>query len=218
MKIYHSHPWNVSPEEAKKIQEELSRFVIQEDKFQTIRVIGGVGINFGSSSLAVSMVEFTYPDLKKIDSISEKYPLLFPYTPNLFAFSCGQTILSLLKKTELPDLMIFPGRGIAHPRRAGLASHLGVLLDLPTVGCSKRALIKDYTEPQKSKGSYKYLLEGKNKVGMVLRSKEDTKPIFVSPGNKISLKSALRITLHCCTKYRLPEPLRQAQILARKEL
>jgi len=218
MMIFHSHPWNVSQQEAKKIQEGLSKFIIKEDRFQKIRVIGGVGINFGSSSLAVSIAEFTYPDLKKLDLISEKYPLLFPYTPGLFAFSCGKAILSLLKKTGLPDLIIFPGRGIAHPRGAGLASHLGVLLNLPTMGCSRRALIKDYPEPGKCKGSFEYIFEGKKKVGIVLRSKDNTKPIFVSPGNKISIKSALKISLHCCTKYRLPEPLRQAQILARKEL
>jgi deoxyribonuclease V len=117
---------------------------------------------------------------------------------------------------ELPDLLIFPGRGIAHPRKLGLATHLGILLDIPTIACSKRALTRDYSEPNKREGSYEYIFEGKEKIGAVLRSKKNIKPIFVSPGNKIYPDSCLKIVLPCCTKYRLPEPLRQAQILARK--
>jgi deoxyribonuclease V len=217
MKIYHSHPWNVSLEEAKKIQEELGRFVIKEDRFDKIRVIGGLGICFGSSSLAVSLVRFTYPDIKKLDSVSEIHPLSFPYIPGFFAFSCGPAVLSILGKTQVPDLIIFPGRGIAHPRRIGLASHLGILLNLPTIACSKRALTQNYKEPEKNKGSYEYMLEGKEKVGIALRSKNNTKPIFVSPGHRVSINSSLKVILRCCTKYRLPEPLREAQILARRE-
>jgi len=221
MQIFHSLSWNVTLEEAKKIQEALAKCVIAEDRFQKIRVVAGVGISFGPSNLAVSIVRFTFPDLEKLDFISGKFPLSFPYTPNFFAFSCGPAILSILEKTEkagLPDLLIFPGRGIAHPRKVGLATHLGILLDIPTIACSKRALTRDYSEPEKGKGSYKYIFEGKEKVGVVLRSRNNTKPIFVSPGNKISVDSSSKIILHCCTKYRLPEPLRQAQILARKEL
>ncbi len=218
MKIYHSHPWDVSLKEAEKIQKELSRFVIKEDRFDKIRVIGGVGICFGSSSLAVSLARFTYPDLEKLDSDSEIQPLSFPYIPGFFAFSCGPAILSFLEKIELPDLVIFPGRGVAHPRSMGLASHLGILLNLPTIACSKRALTRNYKEPEKNKGSYEYMLEEKEKIGIVLRSKDYIKPIFVSPGHKVSVNSSLKIILQCCTKYRLPEPLREAQVLARKKL
>ena len=218
MRIFHSHPWNVNLEEARRIQEGLAKFVITEDRFQKIRVVAGVGINFGPSSLTVSIVRFTFQDLKKLDSISGKFPLSFPYTPNFFAFSCGPAILSILEKVELPDLLIFPGRGTAHPRKVGLATHLGILLDIPTIACSKRALTRNYSEPENRKGSYEYIFEGKEKVGIVLRSRNNTKPIFISPGNKISVDSSSKIILHCCTKYRLPEPLRQAQILARKQM
>lgn len=218
MRICHSHSWNVNLREAQRIQERLAGYVITEDQFQKIRVVGGVGINFGTSNLAVSITRFTFPDLEKLDFVSGKFPLLFPYTPNFFAFSCGPAILSVLEKMELPDLLIFPGRGIAHPRKLGLATHLGILLDIPTIACSKRALTRDYSEPKKKKGSYEYIFEGKEKVGIVLRCRNNTKPIFISPGNKISLDSSLKIILNCFTKYRLPEPLRQAQILARKEV
>ena len=218
MRIFNSHPWDVSLDEAEEIQERLARYIITEDQFQKIRVVAGVGINFGPSNLAVSIVRFTFPDLEKLDFVSGKFPLSFSYTPNYFAFSCGPAILSILEKVGLPDLLIFPGRGTAHPRKVGLATHLGILLDIPTIACSKRALNRNYSEPKKRKGSYEYIFEGKEKVGIVLRSRNNTKPIFISPGNKISLDSSLKIILHCCTKYRLPEPLRQAQILARKEM
>ena len=218
MQIFHSHPWDVSLDEAEKIQEGLAEYIIREDGFQKIEVIGGIGINFKPSNLAVSIVRFTFPDLEKLDFVSGKFPLSFPYTPNFFAFSCGPAILSILEKVGLPDLLIFPGRGIVHPRKVGLATHLGILLDIPTIACSKRALNKDYSEPKKRKDSYEYIFEGKEKVGIALRSRNNTKPIFVSPGNKISVDSSSKIILHCCTKYRLPEPLRQAQILARKEI
>jgi deoxyribonuclease V len=218
MKIFHSHSWDVSLEEAKEIQENLNKFVVKEDRFQEIEIIGGVGINFERYCLIVSIAKFSYPDLKRLDLVSEKSPLLFPYTPNFFAFSCGPAILAILEKIELPDLLIFPGRGIAHPRGVGLASHLGVLLDLPTIACSKRALTQNYPEPENSKGSYQYIFKDEEKVGLVLRSRDNTNPIFISPGNKISIGSSLKIILQYCTKYRLPEPLRQAQIFARKKL
>ncbi len=218
MQIFHSHPWNVDLEEAEKIQKGLAKYIIKEDQFQKIRIAAGVGINLGHSNLAVSTVRFTFPYLEKVASVSGKFPLSFPYKPNFFAFSCGSAILSVLEKMELPDLLIFPGRGVVHPRKAGLATHLGILLDLPTIACSKRSLTSDFSEPKNRKGSYEYLYEGKEKVGVVLRSKNNVKPIFISPGNKISVESSLKIVLQCCTRYRLPEPLRQAQILARKEI
>ncbi|MDH4223616.1 MAG: endonuclease V [candidate division Zixibacteria bacterium] len=218
MKIFHSHPWNVGLEEAKSIQEKLSKFILTKDCFQEIKVIGGVGINFNSSNLAIAITMFDYPALKKLHSFSGIYPLFFPYTPNFFAFSCGEQILSILQRIQLPDLLIFPGKGIAHPRRLGLASHLGVLLNIPAIACSKRAFIRSYPEPEMTKGSFEYIFEKKEKIGIVLRSRDFVKPIFVTPGNRISVKSSLDIVLHCCINFRLPEPLRQAQISARKEL
>jgi deoxyinosine 3'endonuclease (endonuclease V) len=119
MRIFHSHSWDASLDEAQRIQERLARYIITEDRFQKIRVVAGVGINFKPSNLAVSIVRFTFPDLEKLDFVSGKFPLSFPYTPNFFAFSCGPAILSILEKVGLPDLLIFPGRGTAHPRKVG---------------------------------------------------------------------------------------------------
>lgn len=218
MKIFHSHSWNVSLEEAKKIQEGLSKYIRVKDGFQSIKTVGGVEVYFGTTNIAVAVTRFTFPDLGMLDFLSGRFPLQFPYTPNFFVFSCGPGILSILDKMDIPDLLIFPGKGIAHPRKVGLATHLGILLDIPTIACSKRALTHTYSEPGEKKGTFEPILQGKEKVGVVLRSKTLTNPVFISPGHKISLKSSLEITLGCCTKYRLPEPLRQAQILAKKEI
>jgi deoxyribonuclease V len=122
-----------------------------------------------------------------------------------------------LKKIEKPDLMMFPGRGIAHPRGLGLASHLGLLLDLPTIACSKTPLWRDYPEPSAEKGSYVSVREeGKRLIGAVVRTRQGKKPVFVTPGHKISVQTAVRTVVKCSPRYRIPVPLRQAQILARK--
>jgi deoxyribonuclease V len=219
MKSKHSHPWNVSIEEAKKIQEELSRFVIIKDGFKKIETISGVGVIFSKDEKRVSVacINFSFPQLEILDQIVEKPNCDFPYTPGLFAFSVGSTILSLLNKIERPDLVIFPGRGIDHPRKLGLASHLGVLLDLPTIACSKRPLWKNHPEPSMEKGAYVFIeRESKELIGAVLRTRNSVKPIFVTPGHKISIRTAVKIILQCSLRYRIPEPLRQAHILAKK--
>jgi deoxyribonuclease V len=142
MKTNYQHNWDVSIEEAKRIQEELSRFVITKDAFEKIEKVLGVGVIFSkdNNKVSVACVNFSFPKLQILDQITDKRNCDFPYTPGLFAFSVGPAILPLLEKIDKPDLLIFPGRGIDHPRKLGLASHLGVLLDLPTVACSKRPL------------------------------------------------------------------------------
>jgi deoxyribonuclease V len=137
--------------------------------------------------------------------------------PGLFAFSAGQAILAALKKIEKPDLMMFPGRGIAHPRGLGLASHIGVLLDIPAIACSKTPLWRDYPEPSQEKGSHVFVRgKAKRLVGAVVRTRLGKKSVFVTPGHRISVQTAVKIVLQSSPKYRIPEPLRQAHILARK--
>lgn len=137
--------------------------------------------------------------------------------PGFFAFSAGPAILSALKKMERSDLIIFPGRGIVHPRGLGLASHLGVLLDLPTIACSRTPLWRDIPEILSKKGAHE-LIKGENEVpvGAVVRTREGAKPVFVTPGHKISVQSAVKIVLECSPRFRIPEPLRQAHIQAER--
>lgn len=219
MKKIHQHSWNVSIEEAKKIQEELSRFVITKDEFKRIERISGVGVTFSKDEdkISVACANFSFPQLKILDQLVEKGNYDFPYTPGLFAFSVGPVILSLLNRIEKPDLIIFPGRGIDHPRKLGLASHLGVLLDLPTIACSKKPLWKNHPEPSLKKGEHEFVQEKNGTpIGAVVRTRHKVKPIYVTIGHKISIQTAIKIILECSTNYRIPEPLRQAHILAKK--
>lgn len=218
MEIFHCHPWDVDFEEAIRIQNELSQYVRLQDDFEEIESLAGIGIAFSLSKneIVVSSIEFSYPDLDIKKESFERTKLSFPYVSGLFAFSAGPSILSIFKRCGLPDLAIFPGRGIAHPRKMGLAIHMGILLDISTIACSRTPLWNNYEKPETKKGSYTFYSEGKEKIGATLRSKDNTKPIFITPGHKISLKSSIGIILNCCSKFRLPEPIRRAHILAKR--
>lgn len=219
IKSNHSHPWNVSIDEAKRIQEELSSLVITKDDIEKIEKVLGVGIIFSENGdrVIIACVNFSFSQLQVLDQMVEKQKYNFPYTPGLFAFSVGPTILSLLDKIEKPDLAIFPGRGIDHPRKLGLASHLGVLLDLPTIACSKRPLWKNCPDPSMEKGAHVFIEDNDGKlIGAVIRTKDNVKPIYVTIGHKISIQTAKRIILECTTNYRIPEPFRFAQSLAKQ--
>jgi deoxyribonuclease V len=218
MEIFHRHLWNVDLDEAVRIQNELSGYARLEDDFGKIKKIAGYGIAFSlvQNRIVVSCVEFSYPDLEVVSESLEKSNISFPYVSGLFAFSAGPSILSIFERRGVPDLALFPGRGMAHPRGIGLATHMGILVDIPTIGCSRTPLWSDYQEPETNKGSYTFYWERKKKIGAVIRSKDNTKPIFVTPGHKMSVKSSVEFILTCCTKHRLPEPIRRAHILARR--
>jgi deoxyribonuclease V len=214
-----SHSWRVSVDEAKQIQQRLSERVVAKDDFNRIEKIAGVGVVFSrkQEEVLVGCVSLSFPQLEIEETAFRKQRVSFPYIPGLFAFSAGPAILSAIKKMQRPDLIMFPGRGIAHPRGLGLASHLGVLIDLPTVACSKTPLWRDYPEPASKKGSHLFIEgEDKNLVGGAVRTREGKKPVFVTPGHKISVQPAVKIVLQCSPEYRMPEPLRQAHMLARK--
>jgi len=212
------HPWNASLAEAAEIQIRLSRLVKLQDEFEEVHTVCGIGLSFKTESNQVTAAAalLSFPELKLIQSQVKSQPLVFPYTSGYLAFSAGPTILELFKEFPKPDLVIFPGRGVIHPRGLGLASHLGVWLDLPTLACSKRPIFRDYPVPAQRRGSFLPLLGKESKLGAVLRTQSKTKSIFVSVGHKLSLSSAIDIVLRCCTKHRLPEPLRVAGILARR--
>jgi deoxyribonuclease V len=222
--MYHSpssisHPWLVSFEEAKEIQLRLSRRVILADDFNQIRTILGIGVVFSKSQgeVIVGCASLSFPKLELTKSAHYKEKLVFPYLPGFFAFSAGPATLSAIKKLKRPDLIMFPGRGIAHPRGLGLASHMGVLLDIPTIACSKTPLWRDYPKLSQDKGAYVFVKgEGGRLVGAVARTREGKNPVFVSPGHKISVQTAVKIVLQCSPRYRIPEPSRQSHTLAKR--
>jgi len=214
-----SHSWNVSPQEASKLQEELRKRIILKKDFSKIKKIAGADISFskGSNRTYTAVIVFSFPELKILEEEYTIGSLSFPYIPGLLTFREGPLLVEAFKKIKIePDVIIFDGQGIAHPKRLGLATHMGILLDKPTIGCAKSKLIGTYQEPEKGKGFYSLLKDSGEVIGAVLRTKEDVSPVFVSPGHKIDLKSAIEIVLKCLRGYRLPEPTRQAHILVNK--
>ncbi len=213
-----THPWRVSFDEAKEIQNRLSRQVILKNDLGKIETVLGVGVVYSAdqSEMFMGCVSLSFPELEIRQEVFSRRKLVFPYIPGFFAFSAGPTILAALEKMERPDLIMFPGRGIAHPRGLGLASHLGVVLDLPTIAVSKTPLWRDQPEPAFRKGAYTLVKAGdKRLVGAAVRTRESTKPVFVSPGHRISVRTAIKMVLDCCPEYRIPEPLRLAHALAK---
>ncbi len=210
------HRWDVTPEEAKAIQNRLRRQVIVTGPDSPPRTIAGVDVSFPKKSsptpiARAAIVLLSFPDLVPLAQTVVDVPVTFPYIPGLLAFREGPAILAALEELdETPDLMIFDGHGLAHPRRMGIATHMGLLLDLPAIGCAKSRLCGYYEEPGPERGDRSPLLEGEEVIGMVVRSRTGVSPIFVSIGHRVSLESAVEIVLRCCTKYRLPEPTRLA--------
>lgn len=212
------HPWNVSIEEAFQIQEELRGRVVLKNRFSEVKTVAGSDVAYsrGGIFLLGAMVVLSYPELKPLDSSLASGKVTFPYLPGLFSFREGPVLLKAFDQLKIkPDLIIFDGHGIAHPRRFGLASHMGLWLDLPSVGCARTPLLKGFTSPGRSKGSFAWVyLEGE-KVGAVLRTRQDVKPVFVSPGHRIDLMTSIHFILSTCRRYRIPEPLRLAHQLSR---
>jgi deoxyribonuclease V len=211
-----NNQWNIEPTRALEIQRTLSRKVKLTPLKNKIRFVGGVDVSFskGSDDLWAGVSVFRYPELLKIETRWVKGKADFPYIPGLLSFrELPHIIRSIRELNILPDVIICDGQGIAHPRGMGIASHLGVLMDIPTIGCAKTRLIGEFKEPARRKGSYSLLKYRGKIVGAVLRSRESVRPIFVSPGHMITLQESIEIVIRCCTRYRLPEPIRSAHRL-----
>ncbi|MGQ9509170.1 MAG: deoxyribonuclease V [Thermodesulfobacteriota bacterium] len=217
----HLHPWNVDIKKAIQIQSQLREKLLLKKDFKKVEKIGGADVSYskGGELLYGAIVVFSYPEMDPIDSATAEGRISFPYIPGLLSFREGPILIQVFEKLRVkPDLMIFDGHGIAHPRTVGLASHLGLCLELPSIGCGKTPLIKNFQTPGPSKGSFEWIYLGQKKVGVALRTKEKVKPVFVSPGHRIDLKSSVQIILEACRGYRIPEPLRRAHILSKGKM
>lgn len=201
-----------SIEEAENLQRVLSKKVILTDRFSALRFIGGVDTSFSRDGRVLSVIVVMEFESLKLISVSYHLDVVsFPYIPGFLSFREGPPIIEAWKKLEVkPDILLVDGQGYAHPRHLGIASHLGVALDTPTIGCAKNLLIGRYEEPGPSKGSFSPILYRDEIVGIALRTKDNTKPVFVSPGHMVSFESSIGITLRSVRGYRLPEPLRYA--------
>lgn len=215
------HRWDVDVREAMAIQEKLRSRLSLKDRFvfRDIRWIAGADVAYDLDGDAIfgAVVVLSFPDLLLVEESGVKGKVEFSYIPGLLTFREAPILLkafSLLK--QRPDVILFDGQGIAHPRGFGLASHAGLLLGLPSAGCAKTRLVGEYGPVGKKRGSFSWLwFEGK-KVGAALRTRADVKPVFVSPGNEITLQTAVRLVLAACKRYRLPEPIRKAHQLANR--
>jgi deoxyribonuclease V len=209
------HPWDLDPREAMELQKKLSSLIILQDDFDSIRLIAGTDLALspdGKEAYA-GMILYEFPSLQEVRRAWVKGPLTFPYIPGLLSFREGPILLKAFQKLDsLPDLILFDGQGIAHPRRLGIASHMGLLLNRPTIGCAKSLLCGRYEEPEPNRGSWSPLTDRGETLGAVLRTRDHVNPIFVSAGHRMSLTTAIRIVLQCHSGYRIPKPTREADL------
>lgn len=213
MKYLNLHSWKVSPQEAIKIQKDLKSNVSLKRSFSKIDKIAGANVSYYQNRMIAGVIIFEFPNLKIIERQSFVSSINFPYIPGLLTFREGPSLLEAFKKIKItPDVILFDGQGIAHPRRMGIATHLGLFLDRPTIGCAKSRLSGKHTSVGEEKGDYALLKEGEEILGAVLRTRRKVKPIFVSPGHKIDLSNSIEIILKCIVKYRLPVPVREVHI------
>ncbi len=213
MKIRLTNAWDVIPTEAIRIQKKLQAKVCLENKFSRIRLVAGCDIAIDAEKKLGygGVIVYSYPDFNEIERKGTVADLRFPYIPGLLSFREAPVLLSAMSLLETePDLFIFDGHGIAHPRGLGIASHMGLILNKPTLGCAKSLLCGTYNEPKAMMGSISPLEYKGSLVGNVLRTRNKVSPVFVSAGHKIDLPTATKILFESCDGYRIPKPTREA--------
>ena len=216
MDILDLHPWNVTHEEAVKIQKCLRDKVILKRIDKRINYIAGLDVSYakGANAVWAGVVVLDFPSLVKIEEEWIQKKVSFPYIPGLLSFREIPALLEVLRKIEVePDLIFCDGQGIAHPRGLGIASHLGVLLHKPTIGCAKSRLVGEFDPVGQDRGDYVYLRYQNRVIGAVVRTRSRVKPIFISPGYGVMLQDCIRFVIETCPTYRIPEPTRQAHLL-----
>ncbi len=192
-------------------QVRLSNRLQIEDLFENIDLIAACDVSFDKNIYAyATVVLYSYKEDKVVDIFYNKEEVQVPYIPTFFSYREIPPLLKILREIQKFDLLLMDGQGIAHPRKMGLASHLGVLFNIPSIGCAKRKLIGNYVIPGNNKGDFSYLFVDNEKRGVVLRTKINIKPLFVSPGHKISIETSKNIVLSLCKNFKYPEPLRLA--------
>lgn len=176
-----------------------------------VRRVAGVDVSIRGDTGHAAVVILSFPELRPLEAATAERPVTFPYIPGLLAFREGPVVIEAMGRlTRPPDLVIFDAQGLAHPRRMGLATHLGVVLDLPSIGCAKSRLCGEHAEVPPERGAWVPLYDGEEVIGAVVRTRSNVQPVYVSVGHRIDLEGAVRWVLRCCTRYRLPEPTRWA--------
>ena len=213
MNVKRLHSWQLSTAQALDLQRRLAAQVSIDNEVIAPHFIAGVDIAVGKAQemATAAVVVLSYPELRVVETKVVQGRLDFPYIPGLLSFRESPLILAACEElTITPDLLLVDGQGVAHPRRFGLACHLGLLLDTPTIGCAKSRLCGRHEAPGVEPGSYAELVDGDETIGVALRTKLGTNPVYVSVGHKVDLQAAIHWVLACCRGYRLPEPTRLA--------
>jgi len=212
------NPWPQDAETAVVLQRQLRSHIQTTDQLpDTVRYVAGVDAGFEQQGTITraAVVVLSFPDLTPVDEALVRCPTTFPYISGLLSFREIPAVLQALNQIQRqPDLILCDGQGIAHPRRLGIATHLGLMIDQPTIGVAKSRLTGTHAEVPPEKGQWVPLMDGQDRIGAVLRSRAGTKPLYISPGHRISLETALVYVLRCTPKYRLPETTRYADRLA----
>lgn len=217
MKARSPHGWDLAPREAVALQIALRGRVVREDRIGDVRRIAGVDVGFEQDGrvtrAAVAVLE--YPGLALVEQVVVRVATTFPYVPGLLSFREAPAVLAAFEEIRVaPDLILYDGQGIAHPRRFGIASHVGLLLDCPSIGVAKSRLVGERRMAPTRRGAWTPLRDAGEVIGAVLRTRAGVKPLFVSIGHRVSLETAVRWTMACVTRYRLPETTRWAHRLA----
>jgi deoxyribonuclease V len=217
-KFPRQHEWNLTPEEASQLQDKLRSYVkVEPLPLGAIHTVAGVDASFDREVVCAAAAVFDFSSLQVVEEAVAETSLTFPYIPGLLSFREAPGILSAINRlSALPDVLIVDGHGLAHPRRFGLACHLGVWLDIPTIGCAKSILVGDLAPLGEKVGSTAQLTLGDEVLGVALRTREKVKPVYLSIGHRMDLESAVQIITACRGGYRLPEPARQAHFLAKE--
>jgi deoxyribonuclease V len=217
MKVLSLHSWQVSPAEALDLQLRLASQVCRSNEVVSPRFIAGVDISVNrvKGVATGAVVVLNYPELRVVETEVVGGEVTFPYVPGLLSFREAPLTLAVCERLSVtPDLILVDGQGIAHPRRMGLASHLGLFLDTPTIGCAKSRLCGSHQTPGWKPGSYAELMDRDETIGAALRTKLGTKPVYISIGHKVDLQAAIYWVMQCCRGYRIPEPTRLAHLAA----
>ncbi len=217
MELLDLHRWDLTPKEAIAVQRELACRVVRAGELRGVRRVAGVDISVDRVEKrgTGAVVVLSYPELEVVDAAVVEAPLTFPYVPGLLSFRETPVLREAFRRVAEPiDLLLCDGQGYAHPRRFGIACHLGLLLDVPAIGCAKSRLIGEHETPGASAGSRADLLDKDEVIGAVLRTRANVRPLFVSSGHRSSLAEAEAWVLRCCRGYRLPEPTRLAPLAA----
>jgi len=205
----------MSPQDARQLQMKLAAHIVRENKLGTIKTVAGIDVGLKGDKMYAAVVVLNFPKLDVAAQSTATRRVTYPYIPGLLSFREGPVILDTLDRLDRkPDLLIFDGQGIAHPCRLGIASHIGLLSDFPSIGCAKSRLCGQYQEPDVEGGSHVLLMDHGETIGAIVRTRTNVKPVFVSIGHRVGLQTCIDVVLACCKGYRLPETTRKAHRLA----